>query len=153
MGKYFLYFVRERLIRDLLVFRFQIEGQPLRTYNEQVFGAAGSLQNYEFHPSILDDATFLDKPRSLKELYYIVGLIEELSAAKEWHIMKRTSQLSGSGSWLPECVPFCSGAIRDVGECIVGMLGLWPVRPFQTRLPQKSVSSGNGGRRVPGSRS
>jgi hypothetical protein len=37
---YFPHFVRERLIRDLIVFNFQGEGQSLRAYIEQDFGAA-----------------------------------------------------------------------------------------------------------------
>jgi len=90
------YFVWERLIRDLIIFNFQGEGQPLRAYTDQVFRAASFLEYdaneqqlvdrivMNFHPSILAHAAFLDKPRSLKELYRVVGLIEQkFAVAKE----------------------------------------------------------------------
>jgi hypothetical protein len=83
------------LIRDVIVFNFQNEWQPLRTYTERVFRAAefvryGASEQQlvdtiimNFHPSVLAHAAFLDKSRSLKELYNVVGLIEEkLSVAK-----------------------------------------------------------------------
>jgi hypothetical protein len=88
LEEYFPNFVRERLIRDLIVYNFQGEGQPMRVYIEQVFQAAEFLQ-YEateqlvervvmnFHPDILSQAAFLDKPRSRMELYRLVGLMEE----------------------------------------------------------------------------
>jgi len=89
LEEFFPYFVRERLIRDLIVFRFHAAGQSMRVYIEQVFQAANFLQ-YEatkqqlvdrilmnFHPDVLAKAAFLDKPRCLKDLYRVVGLIEE----------------------------------------------------------------------------
>jgi hypothetical protein len=116
LGEYFLYFVRERLIRDLIVFNFQEEGQQLRAYIDQVFRAAGFLEYdvseqqlmdrivMNFHPSILVQAAFLDKPRSLKELYRVVGLIEEeFAVAKEWKRVEEPFNLSSSsgsvGPW------------------------------------------------------
>jgi hypothetical protein len=90
------HFVRERLIRYLIVFNFQGEGQSLRAYIEQVFGAARFLQYdaseselvdrvvMNFHPSILAHAAFVEKPCSLKERQRVVGLIEEkFAVAKE----------------------------------------------------------------------
>jgi len=41
---YFPHFVRERLIRDLIVFNFHGEGQSMRVYIDQVFQAAEFLQ-------------------------------------------------------------------------------------------------------------
>jgi hypothetical protein len=96
LEEYFPYFVRERLIRDLIVFNLQREGQSVRAYAEQVFGVAKFLE-YEaseaelvdrvvmnFHPSILEHAVFVDKPRTVKELYRAIGVLEEKSAvAKE----------------------------------------------------------------------
>jgi len=89
LDEYFLYFTRERLIRDLVVFNFQGEGQPLRTYIEQIFQVADFLQ-YEateqqlvdrvvmnFHPWVLSQAALLGRPQSLKALYCIVAVIEE----------------------------------------------------------------------------
>ena len=86
---YFSYFVRERLIRDLIFFKFHAAGQSMLVYLEQGCQAAEVLQ-YEasqqqlvnrvqmnVHLDILGQAAFLDRPRSLKELYRVVGLIEE----------------------------------------------------------------------------
>jgi hypothetical protein len=67
------------MIRDLAIFHFQGEGQPLRTYIEQGFAAAKFLcyavRKQELvdrvlmnsHPSVLNHASFVDRPRSLKE--------------------------------------------------------------------------------------
>jgi hypothetical protein len=96
LDEYFSYFVWERLIRDLIVFNFQGAGQSMRDYLEQVFQAADFLQ-YEaseqqlvdrvvmnFHPDILSQAAFLDRPRSHKQLHQVIGLIEEkFSVLKE----------------------------------------------------------------------
>ena len=71
-------------------------GQPVRDYVEQFFQAANFLQ-YEateqqlvdhvlmnLHPSILEKAAFLDRPQSLRELYRMIGLMEEkISVSKE----------------------------------------------------------------------
>jgi len=58
-------------------------------YIEQVFRAADFLAYkasgqqlvyrivMKFHPSILAHADFLDKPRSLKDMYHIAGLVDE----------------------------------------------------------------------------
>jgi hypothetical protein len=89
LDEYFPHFVRERLIRDLIVFNFHGEGQSMRVYFDQIFQAAQFLQ-YEateqqlvdrvlmnLHPQVLSQAAFLEKPRSRKDLYRLVGLIEE----------------------------------------------------------------------------
>jgi len=44
LREYFPHFVRERMIRDLVVFNIQGEGQALRMYIEQVFAATKFLQ-------------------------------------------------------------------------------------------------------------
>jgi len=89
LEEYFPYFVRERLVRDLIVFNFHERGQSLRMYIEQVFRAMEFLEYQSteqqlvewvvmnFHPEILNQAAFLEKPRSRKELDQAVGLIEE----------------------------------------------------------------------------
>jgi len=96
LDEYFPHFVRERLIRDLIVFNFHGEGQSMRVYFDQVFQAAEFLQ-YEatepqlvdrvvmnLHPQVLSQAAFLEKPRSRKDLYRLAGLIEEkFSVLKE----------------------------------------------------------------------
>ena len=72
----------------------------MRAYIQQAFQADNFLQ-YEaseqqlvdrllmnFYPDILAKAAFLDRPQSLKNLYRVVGLIEEkVSVAKErWQL-------------------------------------------------------------------
>ena len=84
------------MIRDLIIFHFHDEGQPLRTYIEQVFAAAKFLHYnvseqdlvdrvvMNFHPSVLSHAAFSDRPCTLKELYQAVGIVEEkLAVAQE----------------------------------------------------------------------
>ena len=89
LDEYFPHFVHERLIRDLVVFNFHGEGKSMRAYVEQVFQAADFLQCeateqqlvervvMNFHPDILRQAAFLDKPRSLQDLRRVAGLTEE----------------------------------------------------------------------------
>jgi len=103
----FPYFVRERMIRYLIVFSFQSEGQPSRVYIGQVYRAAGFLQYaageqqlvdrivINFHLCILAYAAFLDKSRSLKT-YPVVGLIEKYSITKERKRVDESLQLSSS---------------------------------------------------------
>jgi len=89
LDEYFPYFVLESLISDLIVSYFENEGQPLGVYMQQVFLAAEFLKYnaseqqlvdrtlMNFHPSILAHAAFLDTPRSVKDMYRVVGLIAE----------------------------------------------------------------------------
>jgi hypothetical protein len=89
LASYFPYFVRERLIREKIVFNFHKEKQPLRPYIEQMFRAAKFLEYQateeqvvdrvimNLHPSISAHAVLLDRPKSLSDLYRVVGLIEE----------------------------------------------------------------------------
>ena len=118
LDEYFPYFVRERLIRDLIVFNFQGEGQSLCVYIEQVLRAVGFLGYnvteqqlvdrvvINFHPSILAQVAFLDKPQSLEDLYKAAALNEEkFSVLKEWQRVEQGSQLvklaPGMHSWGP----------------------------------------------------
>jgi hypothetical protein len=100
LDEYFPHFVRERLIRDLIVFNFHGEGQSMRVYMEQVFQAEEFLQ-YEatepqlvdrvvmnLHPQVLSQSAFLEKPRSRKDLYRFVGLIE-----KKFSVLKERARL------------------------------------------------------------
>jgi hypothetical protein len=87
--EYFPNIIRERSVRDLVVFKFHAEHQPLRSYVEQVFQAANFLQYgateselvdrilMNLHPSIQKMAAFLNKPNSRKELDQLVGQLEE----------------------------------------------------------------------------
>jgi hypothetical protein len=144
LDEYFPYFVRERLIRDLIVFIFQNETLRFRTYIEQVLGLqsswnikkldADSLQ--DCYPTILPHATFVYKPRSLKELCHIVNLIEEM-----FTVAKERRECSGHLSFrvVVEMTKGMRPALLHCnhgrGKCIVEMLELRPVRPFQPGMP------------------
>jgi hypothetical protein len=92
LDEYFPYFVRERLVRDLIIQNFHGEGQSLRDYVEKVFRIAAFLKYgateqqlvdrlvMNFHPSVLSQAAFLDRPKSPWHLDRMVGLMEEKSA-------------------------------------------------------------------------
>jgi hypothetical protein len=89
---YFPYFVRERLIRERVVFNLHQQEQPLRQYIQQIFRVAKFLKYpaseeqlvdrviMNFHPSVSAHTGLLDRPKSLKELLRVVGLIEEKAA-------------------------------------------------------------------------
>ena len=74
VDKYFPHFIRERLVRELIVFNFHQEGEPLRAYFDQVFQNAEFLL-YEateeqlvqrvimnLHPSILNLVSLVNTP-------------------------------------------------------------------------------------------
>jgi len=84
------------MIHVLITFNFHQEGQSVRQYIDRVFAAAkflgydaGEQQLVDriimnLYPTILAQAAFLERPRSRKELYNAVGLIEEkFSVLKE----------------------------------------------------------------------
>jgi hypothetical protein len=112
LKKYFPPFVRERLIRDLVVFNFHQEGQSVRDYIDKVLSAAKFLGYgadeqqlvdriiMNLHPSILAQAAFLEKPHSRAQLYSAVGLIEErFSVLRErQRTQSVTNTSSGGGS-------------------------------------------------------
>jgi len=171
LDEYFPYFVRERLIRDLIVFNFQGEGQPLRAYIDQVFRAAGFLEYdaseqqlvdrivMNFHPSILVHTAFLDKPRSLKDLYRVVGLIEKIAVAKERKRVEKPLNTSSSSSRVgprnaPRVAPVQSRASASASAICwtYGQSG-----QFRRNCPQKPALSENGqtpgGHQAPGRRS
>jgi hypothetical protein len=87
--------VRERMIRDLVVYHFHGQGQSLRVYIEQFFPAAIFLQYgaseqelvqrlaMNFHPDILTEASFFYRPRKLRKLYQAVGILEERLAVAQ----------------------------------------------------------------------
>jgi hypothetical protein len=92
LERYCPYFVRERLIRELIVFNFHGEGQSLRQYIDRIFRVAkfldyraGEEQLVErvimnFHSSVLANTALMDRPRSFKDLYRMAGLVEERMA-------------------------------------------------------------------------
>jgi hypothetical protein len=92
LEEFFPHFIRERLIRELIVFNFHSEGESIRAYFDRVFQAAEFLL-YEateeqlvqrilmnLHPSIQKLACLLDRPRSRKDLTHMASLIEEQSS-------------------------------------------------------------------------
>jgi hypothetical protein len=124
LSEYFPHFVHERMIQDLVIFHFQGEGQPLRAYIEQVFAAAKFLRYavreqelvdhvvMNFHPSVLNHAAFVDRPRPLKELYQVVGIIEEkLAVAQE----RQRLQLLSTNTHNPRSATR-SGPVRAVSS-------------------------------------
>jgi len=118
LEEFFPYFVRERLIRDLIAFRFYAAGQSMHVNIEQVFQAASFLR-YEateqqlvdrilmnFHPDILAKAAFLDRPQCLKDLYRVVGLIEEkISVSTERERTEQEARRQSGGAGEPRDVP------------------------------------------------
>jgi hypothetical protein len=95
LADYFPYIVRERLIRDLIVFNFHAEHQPLRSYVEQIFQVANFLRYVatgselvdrvlmNLQPSIQSMAAFVNKPTNRKELDQLIGQLEEKSVVAE----------------------------------------------------------------------
>jgi len=170
LDEYFPHFVRERLIRDLIVFNFHGEGQSMRVYFDQVFQAADFLR-YEateqlvdrvvmnLHPQVLSQAAFLEKPRSRKELYRLVGLIEE-----KFSVLKERSRLGpevtrggGNGS---DCGGRPRDDRRDPRAPVRGSVRCWQCGQqghVRRSCPQRDAPSGNvqrpGAGRVPGQRS
>jgi hypothetical protein len=102
----------------------------LRAYIEQVFSAAKFLRYgareqelvdrvvMNFHPNILAHAAFIDRPRTLKELYQVVGIVEEKLA------VAREAAITVHGHWGAQpqgCPPFWPRAGRSTTE----VLDLW----------------------------
>jgi len=113
LREFFPHFIRERLIRDLITFNFHKETTPVREYIDQVFSAARMLR-YEaqeqdlvdriimnLHPAVLAQSAFVDRPHSRKELYDVVGIIEEKIAVDRERQRHRTA-LRGTGQEEPQ---------------------------------------------------
>ena len=93
---------------DLIVFNFHSREQPLRVYIDQGFQAADFLQYVateqqiverlvmNFHPEVVSQAAFLDRPRTGRELCRVVGLIEERFSVRQERV--RTGQGADRGS-------------------------------------------------------
>ena len=103
LREFFPHFIRERLIRDLIMFNFHDREMPVREYIDQVFAAVRILEYkaeeqhlvdrvvMKLDPDVLAQAAFLKRPHSRKELYNVVGLIEEKIAV----VRERQRNLSG----------------------------------------------------------
>jgi hypothetical protein len=167
LDEYFPYFVRERLVLDLIVFNFQNEGQSLREYIGQVFRAA-NFPRYDaseqqlvgrivmnFHPSILAHAAFLDRPRSREELHKVVCLIEEKSAvANERQRGQESARLLKNSNVATRNVSRIA-PVRSGGSASVSSRCWSCGQPghFRRNGPRDSASPGNGqppgGRQAP----
>jgi hypothetical protein len=136
LEEYFPYFVRERLVRDLIVLKFHGEGQPLRDYIEKVFRVAAFLKYgatvhqlvdrvvMNFHPSILSQAAFLDRPKTRRDLDRIVGLMEEKSAVVRQR--QRPTQGGAARGNRERPVWFRLGQqSREVPQSSVGVVVAW----------------------------
>jgi len=89
LREYFPLFVKEKMIRELVVFNFQKKGQPIREFIKEVTDAAEFLQYnaseadivervlMNLNPDILAQAALLPRPNSFQELRHTVGLLEE----------------------------------------------------------------------------
>jgi hypothetical protein len=163
LEEYFPYFVRERVVRDLVILNFHGEGQSLRDYIERVFRVAAFLKYgaseqqlvdrvvMNSHPSILSQAAFLDRPKSRRYLDRTVGLMEEKSAvAREKQRVGQEGALKGNRD-ASRVVSVQSAEPRGA------LVKCWSCgRPGHLRrsCPQKSASPGNGqlprGRWAPG---
>jgi len=109
LQEYFPHFVRERFIRNFIVFNFHQKGVQVRTFIDQNFQAVG-LPSYgateqqlfemiimNLHPEILMEAAFLNKPNTRDELFHDVDQIEErLSVAEERRSVEKGTRENNS---------------------------------------------------------
>jgi len=112
MCEFFPHFIRERLIRDLITFDFHDRAIPVREYIDQVFSAARILEYdaqeqelvdrvvMNLHPDVLAHSAFLDRPHSRKDLYDVIGLIEEKIAVNKERQRDSPGQVATSGEQL-----------------------------------------------------
>jgi hypothetical protein len=139
LEEYFPHFVRERLIRDMIVFNFHEEREPLLGYVERISRAAKFFEYQaseeqivgrvimNFHPSVLAHTALLGRPQFFKDLYRLVRLIEEEASIER-------ERLRGSD---PPRAPAKNNCVqrdhanrtRKVRDHCHTVLGLWPTRP------------------------
>jgi hypothetical protein len=153
LEEYFPHFVRERLIRTLIVFNFHQKRKSVRTFIDQVFQAAGFLL-YEatepqlvervvmnLHPDILKEAAFLDKPCSREELIRVVNLIEErFSVARERQKLEQVENGSDRSEH------FSGGFQRRTHTQVVRNIKCWNcgrMGHVQNRCPSKELDKTN----------
>jgi hypothetical protein len=109
----FTHFVRERLVRDLVVNKMQGERAPLREHIDGVFSSAEFL-GYQaseqelvdrvvtnLHPSILSHAALLNRPRSRVELLELVGIIEERISVRTGRPLGHPTKAPDDGKFNP----------------------------------------------------
>jgi len=163
LEEYFPHFVRERLIRDLIIFNFHARGQPMRVYIDQFFQAADFLQYgateqqlverivMNFHPDILSHAAFLDQPRTRRELYRVIGQIEErFSIQEERDRLRRGNERVSSSGVSPRSPRHKT---RGPGERQVRCWDCGQLGHVRTNCPSRTRSGNEpypGSRAVPG---
>jgi len=163
LREFFPHFIRERLVRDLITLNFHKQSMPVREYIDQVFSAAQFLEyNAEeqslvdrvvmnLHPDILAHSAFVDRPHSRKELYDVIGIVEEKMAVvrerqrdvSAQQVASRQERREGERrrnvsdySRPPKC--WCCGRLGHVQ------------RNCQRRTQQSGNGRGPGGSRNPG---
>ena len=153
----FFHFIRERGIRDLITFNFHDRAMPVREYIDQVFSATRILEYdaqeqqlvdrvvMNLHPDVLAHSAFLDRPHSRKDLYNVVGLIEQKIA------VNKERQRDSSGQ-------VATGREEPCGKQVDRNVSIrshppkcWSCGPRATSLSQKCFSVGKraGARRSP----
>ena len=153
LREFFPHFIRERLIRDLITFNFHDHTTPVRDYIDQVFSAARFLENdaeehslvdrivMNLHPDILAQSAFVDRPRSRKELYDVVGMVEEkMAVVRERQRNLATQQIVSREE--PRDRVGCrnvSDQSRPLECCFCGRLG-----HIQRNCHRRAQQSGNG---------
>ena len=96
------------------------------------------------HPGILDNAAFLERPRSLAELYRTIGLNEEkISVSKEREQMELDTRARRGGRVEPREATHPTRRNQDRPGTWPVTLDLWPTRAIPEKLPQGTDPSGN----------
>ena len=127
LREYFPLFVREKMIRELVVFNFQEKGHPMQEFIKEVTDAAEFLQYnaseadiverilMNLHTDILGQAALLPRPVSFQELRYTVGLIEERMAVL---VERQRSEGKATGAQGPD--RFSRGSEKQRGSAVSG---------------------------------
>ena len=123
LREYFPLFVKEKMIRELVVFNFQEKGRPMREFIKEVTDAAEFLQNNaseadgrvltNLHPDILAQAALLPRPVSFQELRYTVGL------KRGWQCCQRDSVLWGRQPVLRDLIDLVEGVTNREDQLLV----------------------------------
>jgi hypothetical protein len=110
LEEFFTFIVREKLIRELIVFKFHSKEVPLRTYIDEIVVAAEFL-NYHgteselvdrilmnLHPDILAQSAFMQRPSSFHELHKLAGHVEEKLAVEVERQRANVDRIVASGA-------------------------------------------------------